>query len=300
MTWLDRVRAKMAPEGGAGGAGGAPPVPPSWEQIRAALPEDIRNSEAIKDFKDTTAFVKSFIETKSFLGNAIRIPGPDAGEPDKKAFRDRLKERVPDLVELPADPTKLAEQESMIFERLGRPKEAKEYPSLKDAKVEIAEGVTVDEEQLRGYAQKLGLTKKQYVELAKEVVTERSKAVAASSEARKALRTELGDAFEERLSAAAVAARKLGASEAMVKALKEGNVPAEQAKLWIGVAKSMGTEGSEFGSREGGGSGRMTPQEAEAQIAEIYRNPLINDKARNGPLVAKLVELHGIAYPEAK
>lgn len=295
MTW----RMKYLMEGvDAKGAGGA--APPAWDAIKAALPEDLRNSEAIKDFKGVDGLVKSYVEAKSFLGNAIRIPGPDAPAEDLAAFREKLKKAIPDLVELPADPTKFAEVEGMIFERLGRPKEAKAYPTLKDSKIEIIDGVQVDEESLRATAIKLGFTKKQYLDFAREVVAERAQAVKLNTEARQALKKELGEAFDDRLSAAAMAAKKLGASEDVVKALRNGNVPSEQAKLWIGVAKALGTEGAELGAQGGSGDGKMTPAEARAQIDELYRNPAMQDARSpiHADLVKKLHQLTAIGYPE--
>jgi hypothetical protein len=267
----------------------------------AALKVDpsLHDDPTLKEIKDIPTALKVLVDTKAHVGASIRIPGPDAGEADRTAFRERLMKSVPDLVELPADPTKFQAAEGQIFERLGRPKEAKEYPSLKDAKIELPEGVKVDEDQLRSYAHKLGFTKKQYATFAAEAVKERASLVALQSEARAALKKELGDAFDDRLTAAAVAAKKLGASEEMVNALKSGNVPAEQAKLWIGVAKSMGTEGGEFRQQEGGGSGKMTPDEAKTQIEEMYRNPAIHQKDHPDRvrLEQKLVKLHEIAYP---
>lgn len=255
------------------------------------LPEDLRGHESIKDFKDVGALTKSFIETKGLVGRSLRPPGPDASEADRKTFRETLQKTVPELVEIPVDPTKFAEMEGSLFERLGRPKEAKEYP-----KVEVPEGVQVNEEELRQVGHKLGLTKKQYGEFAKGVVAEREKVHNLNSEARKALRTELGDAFEERLGAAAGAAKKLGASDDMVKALQTGQVPPEQAKLWIGVAKSLGHEGAEF-HRENNSSGKMTPDEARAQIEELYARPELYQRSHpeQKRLAEKLVKLTAIA-----
>lgn len=278
-------------ENGAGGGGA------DW---KTTLPDELKNSEALKDVKDVASLAKAFVDTKAYVGSSIRVPGPDAGEEDRKAFRSKLKEKVPDLLEVPSDPVEFAKVEENLFERLGKPKEPKAYPSLKDAKIEVPEGVTIDEEKLRENAHKLGLTKKQFVALAARSIEELSKSAQATAEKRSALRKELGDAYQDRLSAAAEAAKKSGLSDDAVQAIRSGNVPVEHAKAWINVAKSLGTEGTEIGGQGQGGPTKLTPQEAQEQIEEIYRNPAL--KKRGDPaqarLTQRLYELHKIVHPE--
>jgi hypothetical protein len=269
------------------------------EMTKLGIPADLHGEASLTEIKDLSGLAKSYVETKRLVGGSIRIPGKDAGEAAVKEFKEKIRTAVPDLVEVPADPAKFAEVEGMLFEKLGRPKEAKEYPALKDAKIEVPPEIKIDEDGLRAVAHKLGMTKKQFSEFAKGVVEEKIKASQLSSEARAALKKDLGDAFDDRLLAAATAAQKFGASEALVTAIRTGNVPAEQAKLWIGVAKSTGVQGSEF-NRENGGSGKMSPGEALEAIAELRKNPALMDK--NHPeqkrLTEKLLKLGEIAYPE--
>lgn len=267
------------------------------EQLKAlGVPEDLHGEASLAEIKDLPALAKSYVETKRLVGASIRIPGKDASAEDQKAFREKLKAGVPDLVELPADPAKFAEAEGMIFERLGRPKDVKEYPALKDLKIEVGE-LKIDETQLRTYAHKLGMTKKQFAEFAKEAVAEKQTIANLSSESRKALRTKLGDAFDDRLLAAANAAKKFGASDATVTAIRTGNVPDETAEAWMGVAKATGTPGSQFNGEEGG-SKKMTPGEAKDALAELRKNPALMDKTHPDQkrLTDKLLALTEIAY----
>jgi hypothetical protein len=265
------------------------------------IPEELHTNATLLEAKDVPSLARILVDTKAMVGGSIRIPGKDAGEADVKAFKDKIRTAVPDLVELPADPAKLEEVEGMIFERLGRPKDAKEYPGLKDSKIDVPAEIKIDETELRSIATRLGMTKKQYVTFAKGVVDEKIKASQLVSAERGALKKELGDAFDERLGAAASAAKKLGASEALVEALRTGNIPAEHARTWINVAKSIGAEGSEFARGAGGGGnngGKMTPGEARDAIAELYRNPALFDKnhSEQKRLTEKLLKLNEIAY----
>lgn len=267
------------------------------EMAALNIPETLHENPTLKEIKDIPTLAQVAVDLKAYQGASIRIPGPDAGEPAHKEFREKLKAKVPDLVEVPSDPEKLAAVEESIFERLGKPKEAKGYPTLLEAKVELPEAVKVNEDELRAYATKLGMTKKQYVAFAKEVIAERTAIVSADSEQRKALRSELGEAFDDRLTAAANAAKKLGYSDARVEAIRTGRVSVEEAKAWINVAKSVGVEGSAHVA-EGSGSHRMTPEEAKLAVEELYANPAIRDAShpQHKSLVEKLHKYTKIAH----
>jgi hypothetical protein len=270
------------------------------EELAAAkVPEALHENPLLKEVKDLATLAQVAVDVKSYQGTSIRIPSENASEADHKEFREKLKAKVPSLVEVPDDPEQFALVEETLFEKLGKPKEAKGYPALKDAKIELPEGVEVNEDELRGYAAKLGMTKKQYATFAKQVVEERAEKARANSKAVQDLKKELGPAFDERLTAAAAAAQKLGYSAEKVEAIRKGLVSVEDAKAWINVAKSLGTEGAEL-NRDGGGSQRMTPEEARAQIEELYRNPILNDRSnpRHADLMQKLVQLTAIGYPD--
>lgn len=272
------------------------------EEMKAlGIPEALHGEASLAEIKDVAGLSQAFVDTKKLVGGSIRIPGKDAGPEVHTAFRAKISEALPDLVEVPADPAKLAEVESSILGRLGTPKEAKEYPALATLKIEVPTGVNVDEANIRDIAHKLKMTRSQFKQFAEGVVAERVKAAGMESEARKALKVELGDAFDDRLLAAAHAAQKMGADEATVTAIRTGNVPAGTAKQWIGVANAIGMKGSNF-NPENGGSGKMSPAEAQIAINELYTNPALTDKnhSSNKDLVKKLSDLHAIVYPPKK
>jgi hypothetical protein len=75
------------------------------EMVALKIPEELHENDTLKEAKDVPFLGESCSWTRrQFVGSSIRIPGADAGEEDKKAFREKLKTAVPDLVELPADP----------------------------------------------------------------------------------------------------------------------------------------------------------------------------------------------------
>jgi hypothetical protein len=293
--WINGRWVTFQAEGEGGGAGGGAGAG-DW---RAALPEAVRADPALKDFKGVPELAQSFIETKKLVGTSIRVPPPEAGPEARKAFVERLQKDAPELVLVPEDEKLRAEVEGSIWQKLGRPKEAKEY-SVQG--VDLAPGIEVNEDELRALGTKIGLTKAQYRELAKVVAGEKGAALQAVKQNQAALKKELGAAYDERLGAAAAAARKLGAPEAMVKAIKEGALPLEQAKVWIAVAKAIGGEGAQVGGQGAGGGGGLTPAEAKARAAEIRQRPEYWDRSKNpglhDTLIAKHAEYMQQAYPE--
>ena len=260
----------------------------------------LHEDPTLKEIKDIPTALKVLVDTKAFVGKSIRLPSESASPEEREAFVTDITKKIPSLIALPADPAKLAEVEGTIFEKLGRPKDETGYPTVKELIKELPDGVEVDEKELRATAKRLGLTKKGYAELAKAAVEQRTAIVQRNSEQAKALKKELGEAAEERLTAAAAAAKKLGRSDDYVTALKNGAVPAEEAKAWINVAKSLGEEGKGFFTGQESGNGRLTPDEAKAQIAELRRNPALTDSSNpeHGWAVERLYTLNKAAYPE--
>lgn len=262
------------------------------EMVAAKIPEELHENPLLKETKDFASLAKIAVDLKSYQGNSIRVPGPEAGEKDKKEFAEKLKKHAPQLVELPEDAEKAAPVEDLLFERLGKPKEVKGYKALKELGVEVPEGVKVNEDELRQLAHDLGLTNKQYAKMAKDAVAKRVDQHQKASDLRKQVKAELGDAMEERLLLAAATAKKLGRSDEYVQQLKNGAVPVEELRSWLGAAKALGTETSEIGNQGGGGKAKLTPAEAREREMEIRRNPALGDKSHpmHDELVQKLYE----------
>jgi hypothetical protein len=255
------------------------------EDWRTAIADDqLRANPALKDFPDVQTLAKSFVETKALVGASLRLPGPDAGEDVKAAFRDRLKQALPDLVEVPKDPEAFLKLEGELFERLGRPKEPKDYAPPKD--VQLSDDVLA---ALRAEAQAEGLTKKQFEARAKRWAEGATKATESEKAELAALKKDLGDAFDERTAAARAVAEKLGIPKDAA-----ASMPARQLRVWAGVAKAIGGEGNHVGEQRDGTGGKLTPAEHAARAQEI-RTRLMSPKERldhvtREQLIAKMVE----------
>lgn len=267
----------------------------SWKD---ALPPELKELPALKDFKDPAALAKSFVDTKSALGNSIRIPGPDASPEARAEFRQKLADKVPELLEFPEDETKFAEVEGRVWEKLGRPKDAKQY---EPPKLEV-EFTPEETELLRSIAMKRGYTKKQFAQLAKDAAEEKTAIMKRQADAQGALKKELGFAYEDKLSLYAHTAEATGAPPELVKAIKAGTIDLATAKWLDGVSKSLGGEGRAVGDQGSGGAPKLTPDEAKLQIAEVmarkeYFTPGGN-RDLHEQLKAKVARLMVYAYPE--
>lgn len=245
---------------------------------------ELRDDPSLKDFNDIVTLAKSFKDTKTFVGNSIRPPGPDASAEVKQEFIAKLQKHAPELVLLKDGDS---DAENMVWERLGRPKDAKGY------EFKAPDDTPIDLESLRAIAASTGMTKKQFEAAAKLTVEKTQKAREAAAADNKALRSEWGQAYDDKLKQAAAAAAKLNQPPELVKLIQEGKLPSGQLKTWAELAKSLGAEGTEIGKQNGGGSGALTPAEAEAQLEEIMGNPAYFDgrHPQHDSLVKKALKL---------
>lgn len=258
------------------------------EMQKLGIPVEYHNEQIFKEAPDLPTVFKVARDLNAYKGNSIRVPGPEAGEADRTEFYGKLKKHAPGLIEIPTDEAK---REEALLEHLGVPKDAKEYPAA-----DLPEEVVA---RLRAEAKEENLTKRQFerrVEREKKAIESSTKAQA---DAMKGLKTELGAAFEDRLTTAAAASKKLGADEKTVQAIKEGKAPVDSIRTYLNVAKSLGTEPGDLGDHSGNGPKSLTPDEVRGRIGEIFKNPAFMDKAhpQYRDLQDKLLEYNRILYP---
>lgn len=261
---------------------------------KSGLPEELKTAPALADVKDVAGLAKRFVDTQALVGSSLRPPGPDATPEAKTDFIQKLRDKVPELLFMPDgedEAAKLARETA--WTKLGRPKEAKDYvlpPDLKLPEEHL--------EALRKEALEEGLTKSQFQSRAKRVVLAIESAEGTRVESTKALRRELGAAFDERTAMVAAAAAKLGFSQELVAALKSGTIDAATFKAFTAIAKGFG-ETRQVADQQGGAGGRLTPSEAMAQRSELmarkeYFNPGPAQMDIHRNLVRKVQELNDL------
>lgn len=233
---------------------------------------ELRDNPSLKDFNDLPTFVKSYIETKSMVGASIRPPGPDASPEARKEFRERMQKAVPSLIDLPEGDEAA---EAAVFTRLGRPAKPEEY------EFKVPEGVEVDLSGLRTAAMNAGMTKKQFAKLAEATVAGAQKSAADHKTDAAALKTEWGNAYEEKLARSSALAKRMGQPDNVVAAIATGRLPASALKLWDTFAAALpGEVGHNSGNsgHNAGVNGRLTPAEVEARLNEVMAHPAYFNK----------------------
>lgn len=259
------------------------------------LPEDLREDPALKDFKDVGGLAKSFKDTQQHLGNAIRVPGEDASEEERKEFYQKLVEKAPGVMPKPDFDNPVQAQE--FYRSLGMPEKAEEY------ELPEVEGIELDDDRigfLRSVAHKVGVTKSQFHDFMHEVLKQDAEALSAKKSDHEKSMAELkqdwGHAFDER----ATMAEK--AREQFFPFIPKEEMGAETMKALYSVAEQLGGELAQL-NRQEGDTGKITPAEAQSQIGEIMRNrqhPYWNPSdPGHEDAVQRMVELHKLANPSA-
>lgn len=280
-----RLTRVLAPDGDPG-AGGS-----DW---RSSIPEDLRKAEALADVKDVATLAKNYVETKAFVGQSLRIPGPEAGPEAKKAFLEKLHAKVPNVVYMPETDEEKSAVEAQLWQKLGRPADAKGY-SLEG--VDLG-GVELDVAGLAQTAAEMGLTKSQFVELAKRQAAAQAAHAKALETNRSETKKAWGAAYDSKISTIADIAAKLDTPAETINAIKAGELPLAQLKVWDKVVEAVGGQGRAAGDHGRGDSGAITPDEARERIAEIQGNPAYWNRGANADLhevlKAKMLKYQGM------
>lgn len=260
-------------EGGQGAAGGQPT---DW---RTGLDPQIKDHACLKDFKSANDVVKSYVNVQPMIGlDKIPMPPKDAKPEVREKFLND------------------------VFDRLGRPKEAKDY---KFSDVKLPEGMKIDPaglETLKTEAHKLGLLPHQLDGLFKWYANDVSakhnihneQMTKSKQDNEASLRTEFGSAYDAKVTKAQALLNKFGGDD--YKVLLDsgfGNDPAV-IRFMAKMAENMSEDSLNKGSSES----TMTPKEAEAEIAKVQS--AIQAMDRNNPeykiLLQRKRDLYEMAY----
>ena len=215
---------------------------PSW---RDTLPEDIKHDPSLKVFSDTAGLAKSYVHAQKMLG------------------KDKIE--IPDKYATPA-------QQKAMFQKLGLPETADKYD------VTLKEGAKVNEDFFKGFketaynnnilpaqAQKM---LDWYESSAAELNTKaEAKAQNDHNVEIEALKTEWGDAFKGKLSAAQVALKQF-AGEKEMKYLAETGLAEDPnlIRLFANIGASLNEDSFKGDTISNLG---ITPEDAKRKRASI-------------------------------
>ena len=277
------------------------------ENWRDALPDDMKGNESLATFEDVGALAKGFIDAKAYQGSSVKIPGEDAGDDDRKAFNEKMLEKMPTLMYKPD--LENQEQSVEFYRTLGMPEKLDGYEV---PTIEVPDGIEMDTGKAEGFreiAHKHGLTAAQFKGVMNDVMLADIASAQAGQEDVKAnmtaIKDKFGHAFSDNMGKINNMLTKTGAPEALVNAVKSGMVDLETVNWMYTMGKQMGGEGFNFDDADvvDKGTAKMTPEDAQNAIAEINGNPdhaywkgTGEDKKR---ATARMIELMKYANPKA-
>jgi hypothetical protein len=245
-----------------------------------ALPEEITSNETLKNFDSLEALAKGFIETKSMVGQSIRIPPEEAGPEARNEFLNKLINNAPELIMKPD--LSEAEQSEEFYRTMGKPEEFSKYenPEDKELNPEV-------EAELREVLFNADLTNAQYKKVMAAFADRQKQADEMNAELREgdinSLKGKWGMVTEERMAAA--------------KKINDQFFPNRDFdKLTMGeveglfdVSKSFTGKGPQAATQISTESEGMTPQEAERRGEEIMKR-IMTDTDMNMDEKHKLME----------
>ena len=255
---------------------------------RDDLPEEFRGNEGLKKFETVEALAKSYLHSEARNSNSIRIVGPDASVEDRTESIRKVMTHMPELMLKPN--LESAEQSAEFHLMLGVPETIEGYDS---GEIKL-DDETLNEIKLGALADKL--TKSQFKSQIKRFEEMNEFSVTQNNDARTRAGAELkgkwGLAFPDRY---AVVERHLEENPGVGKI---GDMSPAQIEAHYAIAMSQfGT--AQMHDQPTPTSNILTPEEAQAQIVEIHKNPLFldgfNDREGHKKLLARRIELMQIA-----
>ncbi len=236
----------------------------SW---RDSLPDDLKESSALKDVVDVDSLAKQFVDQGKFLGNAIRLPGEDATDEVRQEFRQRLLDKNVGLMETPN--TEDAEAMDVFYKSLGKPDEASGYTRPENGLDDARFGL------LSQAAHEAGISNKQFKSIVGKVIEADQQVMEGINGERETgltqLRNDWGTAYDSKIKRASKVAELTGAPEGLVGAINDGKVDAATLKWLDGLGSSLGGEQAEMISQGAGGQTGMTKEEARERSTEIHQ-----------------------------
>lgn len=282
-------------DGGAGDSGGAAS---DW---RAALPEDIRGWQEVKDAPDAATFYKQVGDMRSRMGRSITIPGEDAGDDARSQFYEKLQKQVPGL--MPTPDYSNEDTATKTLRLMGAPEDASGYERVQ------LDGIDIPEERwslLTSAAAEAGLTKAQFSKVVSKVAGAEQAADITSNEQFRAdmdaLNLDWGLSKEGKVSAIKNLLSRTGAPPGLLASIDAGTAGAGTLRWLNSVLGGLNGENNNFYKQEGAEGSLLSPDSAKIAISEIRNNKdhPYNNKHDPAHQAAreKVRALYRMAHPE--
>lgn len=242
----------------------------------SSLPEDIRDNPVFSKYKNSEEALRGFLAVQPLIGA--------------------------DKIILPSKDAKPEEWHERVFDRLGRPKDPKEYPIPTD--LQIPEDLPIDDKLIENFrleAHKLGILPQQFQGIYKWFMNENisryndhnALSTKTRDDAETKLRTEWGAAYGQNLALARKVLDSFGDKDLGGWLTKHGlNNDPSFVKMMAKVGQSM-SEGQLVGKPRGL---TKTPEEAKEEINRIKSDEKSSYRDANHPDHVQAVEHMGLLY----
>lgn len=252
--------------------------PPDW---RSGLPVEIKDHPCLSSFKDPLEAAKAYVNVQKLIGvDKIPMPPKDA----KPEVREKFLNDIAD--------------------RLGRPKEAKDY-QITQVKLPDGSSIPVEPQEIDAFkaeAHKLGLLPHQVDGIYRFHIANlgaRIKQFGEAQETSKAaaeerLRQDFGAAYEAKIHGASALLKRFAGADFEAIANDFGRRP-DVIRFLANVAGAV----SEDALHRTDVEGVMTPKEAQSELAKVTDNLMKMQKSHPEykDLVKRRTELYQMAYP---
>jgi hypothetical protein len=254
--------------GGGAPAGGAPASGAPAAAAQAAWTDSIQDAD-----------LREFAVNKGYNKAAVHEVAPTILQQYRNLEKLVGAEKAGNTVVLPnwdsTEPAALAAQNE-YFDRIGRPKEAKEYDLAAPQGAKLNEKI---ENWSRDTFHKAGLSTRQataiskaYQELEAAQATEQQQAdLVRFSNEDKSLKTEWGAAYNDKIAKASAVAKNLGLKPENIDALQSVAGYGEVMKMFANLADKVG-EHHHVNPEQNSGTSVMTPSEAKAELGRLSRD----------------------------
>lgn len=231
---------------GGGGDGAAPTevkFPDNWKM---GLPSELREDSSLKSIVDVQGLAKSYINAQKLVGaDKIPVPSKHATDEDWRG----------------------------VYSKLGLPEDPKGYefkadgikPETTEAFRAAAHKAGLLPKQAQGVIEWLGEHSKQVVEQAKQAH------ISKQSDEIKALKTEWGAAFDQKVSAAANIFKEF-ATQDDIKYIQESGLSNDTRLLKIFAKVADSLKDHKIVGNQNSGEGMLTPDAAQEKIGSIFGN----------------------------
>lgn len=273
VTGGDNAGANNAAANNAGGEAAA------FDWSKSGLDTDTLGYVQTKGFKDPAAVLGSYRNLEKLHGvpaeQLLKLPGADAKPEDWAGVYDKLgRPKTADMYDIP-----LPEGDTGEFAKIARDWFHESGLSVKQAK---------------------GVVEKWNAHVATTMKAQADATALAQTKAQSDLKAEWGDKFDANATLVDKAAEAFGMKKPEFDALKQAMGPAGAMKFLHNIAVKMGVDDTiTTGGGKPAGFGRMSPEQAQAQILAKRNDLAFGKRFASGDADARreMNELHAAAYP---